>query len=122
MVGLTPLANGGVDMAKTGAERVEAHRQRRKAEIEDLRAENQRLRAGLAATVPPLPAQGEPQAAQPVRKVSATNRRKGQLAEAINSVEALKDDLQASWTAGATASPAASATRGSRWRSGSWKG
>ena len=81
-------------MAKTGAERVEAYRQRRKAEIEDLRAENQRLRAGLAATVPPLPAQGEPQAAQPVRKVSATNRRKGQLAEAINSVEALKDDLQ----------------------------
>ena len=81
-------------MAKTGAERVEAHRQRRKAEIEDLRAENHRLRAELAATVPPLPAQGEPPAPKPQRKVSATNRRQGQLTEAINSVEALKDDLQ----------------------------
>ena len=42
-----PLANGRRSMAKTGAERVEAHRQRRKAEIEHLRAENGQLRAAL---------------------------------------------------------------------------
>ena len=42
-----PLANGRRSMAKTGAERVEAHRQRRKAEIEHLRAEIEHLRAEI---------------------------------------------------------------------------
>ena len=66
-------------------------------------------------------AQGEPPAPQPQRKSSATNRRQGQLTEAINLITALKADLKAFWTAGATASQAASVTKGLRWRSGSSK-
>ena len=37
---------------------------------------------------------GEPPAPQPQRKSSATNWRQGQLTEAINLVEALKEDLE----------------------------
>ena len=40
-------------------------------------------------------ARGEPPAPKPVRHSSATNRRQGQLDEAINLVNALRDDLQA---------------------------
>ena len=39
-------------------------------------------------------AQGEPPAPQPQRKSSATNRRQGQLTEAINLITALKADLK----------------------------
>ena len=39
-------------------------------------------------------ARGDPPAPRPQRKSSATNRRQGQLAEAINLVTALRDDLQ----------------------------
>ena len=39
-------------------------------------------------------AQGEPRAPKPQRKDSATHRRQGQLAEAVNLVTALRDDLQ----------------------------
>ena len=37
---------------------------------------------------------GEPPTPKPRRKSSATNRRQGQLAEAVNLVTALRDDLQ----------------------------
>ena len=39
-------------------------------------------------------ARGEPPVPEPVRKSSATNRRQTQLAEAINLVTALKEDLE----------------------------
>ena len=39
-------------------------------------------------------AQGKPPAPKPQRKDSATHRRQGQLAEAVNLVTALRDDLQ----------------------------
>ena len=39
-------------------------------------------------------ARGDPPAPRPQRKSSATNRRQGQLAEAVNLVTALRDDLQ----------------------------
>ena len=39
-------------------------------------------------------AKGDPPAPRPQRKSSATNRRQGQLAEAVNLVTALRDDLQ----------------------------
>ena len=39
-------------------------------------------------------ARGDPPAPRPQRKSSATNRRQGQLAEAVNLVTTLRDDLQ----------------------------
>ena len=67
-------------------------------------------------------AQGKPPAPKPQRKDSATHRRQGQLALTPSTwSRPFGMTCRASWTAGATASQAASVTKGLRWRSGSSK-